>query len=61
MQSLHELEDEVIECGRVLDGWNEGYKLTLDLASTDALGRVKVRDDGSIKVQQCRLKVEYLN
>lgn len=61
MQSLHELEDEIIECGRVLNGRNEGDKLTLDLASTDALGRVKVHHDGCIKVQQCRLQVKYLN
>lgn len=43
VQSLHQLEDEVIESGGVLDGRNERHQLALDLACSDTLGGVKVR------------------
>lgn len=50
MKSLHELEDEIIECGGVLYGRNEGDQLALNLASVDPLRGVQVSEHGSIEV-----------
>ena len=58
MKGLHELEDEVIECGGVLDGRDEGDQLALDLSSVDPLGGVQVSKHSSVQVKERRLKVK---
>ena len=61
MQCLHELKDDIIECCRVLDGWNKGGKPTLHLLGRHALRGVKVRQDGSIEMEKRGLGVKDLH
>ena len=61
MKALHELEDEVIESGRVLYGWDEGHQLALDRVCGDTPRGVKIPKDGCEQVQQGRLEVKDLH
>lgn len=59
VESFHELEDDVINGGRVLDGRDKGHQLALHLPRVHSLGGVKARKHGSVEMQQHRLKVKY--
>ncbi len=58
MQGLHELEDDVIDSGRVLDGGDERDQLALDLSRIHALGGVQACKHGSVEMQQRRLHIK---
>ena len=60
MKSFHELEDDIIKSGRVLDSRDKGGEFTADLSEVSSLGRVQFRRDCCIEVQQRRLEVKHL-
>lgn len=61
MQCLHEFEDDIIECCRVLDRWDEGGKTALYLLGGHTLRGVKVGEDGRIEVEERGLGIKNLH